>query len=435
MSACDTLNKVVIKKTNTIKWKKGNVPKKRRIFLNYSKTTQLYVATLVLLLLLPGCSRLRMTIRPDSVAVPAVQFDKKKSANIRVALVKSAKRVRVSSFREVKIYDMRTKKVIERMRLPADTQIAFRDSRIMIAGKKILVPRIRIVPAEKEYLSVQGKRYRGQIEILINTKSGGLSVINYIPMEQYLLGVVPNEVVSTWPEQALQAQAVAARTFAMYKMSGRAREDYDLDASVNSQVYRGLDSEKDRTSQAVLKTRGIVAMSKGKYIAAFYHSNCGGHTTNVKDVWGSQMHYLIGSSCGFCDKGPHYRWEHRISKKDLEKRLKRKKIIKHSLQRLELIGRDSGGRVKTVRIHHSNGQRDIKAAAFRMAIGPDIIRSTKFYIRSDGNNLVFKGNGWGHGVGLCQEGALGMARSGYHYRDIIRHYYPGVDIHTVKISK
>ena len=403
------------------------------MYSSHSKVIKICIAALVLSSLLPGCSRFYLTIRPDTVAVPPVKYERKKSGNIRVALVKSAKRVGISSSREVKIYDMRTKKIIDRMRLTADTQVTLRDGRIMLAGKTLPAPRIRLVPAKNEYLSVRGKRSRGQIEVLINQESGGLLAVNYIPLEQYLFGVVPNEMISTWPEQALQAQAVAARTFALYKMSGCATKEYDLDASVNSQVYGGLDSEKESTSRAVLQTQGVVAMSNGKYIAAFYHSNCGGHTANVKDVWGSQLRYLAGSLCGFCDNGPHCRWEHQLTKQELETRLKKRKVIQHKIQRLELIGRDSGGRIQMIRIQHTAGHKDIKAAAFRMLIGPDIIRSTKFYVHSNGKNIIFKGKGWGHGVGLCQEGAYGMARSGYQYRDILRHYYPGVDIHKISI--
>jgi len=381
-----------------------------------------------LVIFLSGCAQLRSVTKPGPGPSPIKVSKDKRSVNIRVALVKHAKRVKISSYHKVKIFDMRTRKIIGNTRLTEDTQIVIRDGRIMIAGHSLYTPRIRLVPATGEFLSVNGRRYRGQIEVKINEAQGDLLIVNYIPLEQYLLGVVPNEVVPTWPAEALKTQAIASRTFALYKMSGRAQYDYDLDASVNSQVYGGLDSEKATTSMAVRDTRGLVAVFHGKYIAAFYHSNCGGHTADVKEVWGSKMAYLSGTFCGFCDNGPHFTWSQSMPKAEISARLRKRGIPVQKITRLELVGRDSSGRVKAIRVYHTAGSEEIRTAAFRMMIGPDKIRSTKFYIQDAGKKVVFKGKGWGHGVGLCQEGACGMARSGFSYRDILRHYYPGIEI-------
>ncbi|MBN1596138.1 SpoIID/LytB domain-containing protein [candidate division FCPU426 bacterium] len=380
-----------------------------------------------------GCARLGRMVKPTRAHPPESTKAERKFTNIRVALMKQAKRINLSSARPVKIYDMQTKKNPDQVQLQADAQLVIRDGKMMLAGRSLDSPVIRFVPPANEYIRVNGKRYRGQIEIALTDQQEGFLVVNYIPLEEYLLGVIPNEVLSSWPEQALQAQAVAARTFALYKMSGRAQDRYDLDASVNNQVYGGLDSEKESTNQAVRATEGWVALYEGKYIAAFYHSNCGGHTANVSDVWGSKMDYLCGTACGFCDNGPHFTWKNTVPQVELAARLRKHNLAVNGECHLELIGRDSGGRVTTVRIRHAGGTEEVKAAAFRMMIGPDVIRSTKFYLQEREKQFVFTGKGWGHGVGLCQEGAYGMARSGYRFQDILQHFYPGIVLRKIRL--
>ncbi len=390
------------------------------------------ILVLGLLVLASGCSTLWKTFKREPRPEPTPEArEPRKLENIRVSLLKQAKRVKVSSFRPVKIYNMQSKKLIGKKRLGEDNLILIRDGRIIFDQQFLPATRLRLVPEKDEYLTVNGKRYRGQIDISVDAEHGGLLVVNYLPLELYLQGVVPREVPAAWPAEALKVQAVAARTFALYKMSGRAKYAYDVDASVNSQVYGGLDSEKKRSNEAVAATRGRVMIYQDKFIAAFYHANCGGATANVRNVWGGEMAYLGGVSCGFCEEGPHYSWEYSMSQEDLTTRLQKRNSRLGRVKRIEPAKRDHSGRLRTVKITHSLGQEDMKAAAFRMLVGPDKIRSTKFYVENQRAAIQFKGQGWGHGVGLCQEGARGMARSGFTYRDILRHYYPGTELRRV----
>ncbi len=391
-------------------------------------------AGIAFLVISAGCARIQPMIKPapHPLAPPIISDKVKRLINVRVLLLKSSRSIRVSSLRAVKVYDMRTKKIIMRTRLNDDAQVLIRDGRLLLDRQFLDASRIRLVPHPGEYIKVRGIRYRGQIDIACHNLNDGLQVVNYIPLEDYIQGVVPNEVPSSWPMEALKAQAIAARTFALYKMSGRHGQPYDLDASTNSQVYRGWDSEKEKSNLAVKHTRGLVAIYQSKFIAAFYHSNCGGRTDNVRNVWGSDIQYLNGGVCGFCDNNHHSRWTFEIPKAEIGARLRRHNIPVSEIQNLEIQGRDSSGRVLNIRLGHTGGSENLKASAFRMIIGADRIRSTNFYIKDQGRSLEFNGKGWGHGVGLCQEGARGMARAGYACNEILKHYYTGIEIRRLK---
>lgn len=404
--------------------------------MNFSSTSGIIlnrvmvIITLLFNLILTGCATVKSGGKGqlEGVSSASVSEEKRHLQNIRVQLFNNTRRISLNASQPVKIFNMHTRQVFNQGLINTDYQVTAKDGRLVLGGKFVSPSVVRFVPAQGDYLGVNGKRYRGQIEVLVNSGGGGLQVINYIPLESYLAGVVPNEVSPAWPDEALKAQAIAARTFALYKMSGRTQMDYDLDDSVSSQVYGGVDSEKKSTTEAVKATEGLVAVEAGKFIAAFYHSNCGGHTANVKDVWGGGLDYLSGVDCGFCEQGPHARWSEELGGEELKQRLKKSLPNLQSVTGLDVKDRDSSGRVKTVQIRHSGGAEEIKAPVFRMLIGPDCIRSTQFEILPRGRSWQFNGQGWGHGVGLCQEGAMGMARNGYTYRDILRHYYPGAEI-------
>ncbi len=358
----------------------------------------------------------------------------KRFANIRVALVQNRSQVKITCEGPVKIYDMHTRNVLLSTRLSPDALALVRDNRIILDRQVLPSDRIRLVPGDPQhYLSVAGNAYRGQIEISLGREPGTLLVVNYVPLEEYLLGVVPNEVPYQWPLEALKAQAVAARTFALYKMSGRADDPYDLDASMYSQVYRGLGSERDSTTRAVSLTRQIIAVYQGRFIAAFYHSNCGGQTADVREVWGGNIDYLEGTACGFCQDGPHFSWQVTLSDQEIARALTQHNVAVRGLLGLKISGYHSDGRAREIIVRQAGGETRVPASIFRMALGPDKIKSTIFQVRQAGRDFIFAGKGWGHGVGLCQEGALGMAQAGYGFEDILKHYYPGIEIRRLEL--
>ncbi len=376
---------------------------------------------------LSGCSTVNSKRKgafyPKTMSIPT---GTQRMDNVRVALFQNLPRVRMSTTGgTVKIHDMNTRSVMAEVSLKDDAQLTARDQHFVLNGQTLLAQKIRFVPAENEFLKCNGLRYRGQIEVTCNARNGIL-VVNILPLEDYLKGVVPNEVQHTWSMEALKAQAVAARTFVLTRMAGSGNNAYDVEAGTNSQVYKGLDSERESTNVAVAATTRMVATNQGKFISAFYHSNCGGHTADVRNVWGNDIAYLKGVTCGFCNNSPHATWSLTLSISELPHMLGQRNI--KQLRTIDVMGRLPDGRVMSLEIVHESGKEIMKAPAFRMLIGPERLKSTAFEIQPEGKNIVFKGRGWGHGVGLCQEGAAGMAKAGYGFSDILEYYYPGIDI-------
>lgn len=276
-----------------------------------------------------------------------------------------------------------------------------------------------------EAVRVAGKRYHGGL--LLQAQGSQLLLINVVGLEDYLQGVLPSEVPSDWPLEALKAQAVAARTFAMGKVQKAHGLPYDLDDSTASQVYGGLDGEKPRSNEAVDSTRGLLLTWRGALAETFFHSNSGGHTADASEVWGGQAPgYLLGVLDTESEDQRHYAWNAVVPREQAERALVNAGLWQGFLE--DVVGRErsESGRWNSVELLGRGANRKvIKGNAFRMALGGDRLRSTRFRVHLRGDDLVFDGLGWGHGVGLSQEGAYTLAREGRGYRGILDHYYPG----------
>ncbi len=382
------------------------------------------LSTVLLVVLMAGCSttmRLRSTYHP---LLPNAQEAREWLKNIRVAIAKHCQEALILSDAPVSVYDMNTRQKLMTLDTALEPRWSLKGRHLWTGSHLYSAAEIRLVPLAGHYLSVNGVPYRGQLSLLPNSENG-LTVINILPLDDYLQGVVPNEMRAQWPLEALKAQALAARSFAVYKMSGRRNADFDLDATVNSQVYRGMASEQASTNEAVQQTHNLIVAYQQQVIAAFYHSNCGGHTADVRDVWGGNYAYLQGVACTYCRQGPHFTWSFDLSKSQMQKLFTRYHQDCRDIKNVRILSRDHSGRVQKLQIRHSGGSFEMQGAAFRMMVGADKIRSTHFDLSDQGPVLHFTGQGWGHGVGLCQEGAKGMAEQGARAEAIIRYYYPG----------
>jgi len=297
-------------------------------------------------------------------------------------------------------------------------------------GNEIFGPSVRLSSfSDGEMLRVNGRRYRDGIKISLNSK-GNLSVINELGVEGYLYGVMAREVSPEWHIEALKAQAVVSRTYVMKNLGKHDREGFDLSATITSQVYGGVEAEDDRSSKAVDLTRGEVITYNGELIKSFFHSNCGGHTEDVYYAWeGEQsLPYLKGRACPFCKESYQYYWEKTIEKEMVKKKLNENGYDAGDIKKIKVLRRSPSGRVICLRIYHKRGHLDIRASNFRMVMDPNLIRSTLFAMEWMGSRIKFYGRGWGHGVGMCQWGAKGMAERGANYRQILQYYYPGTKV-------
>lgn len=291
---------------------------------------------------------------------------------------------------------------------------------------------VRLSPTGGAHLYVGIRPYRGIIE-LRPTPAGRLTVVNELDLEEYLYGVVKMEMDPRWPSEALKAQAVAARTLALYSLNRFQAEGYDVRATTDSQVYGGVLAEDPRTSAAVDETHGIVMTYQGRPILAVYHSDSGGHTESSEYVWGGNYPYLRGVPDPYANDAAGHEWVSRIDLPAMEERLRRAGKPISGLIGIENVGLSPSGRVLTVHLLTNRGPVELKATEFRALVGSDSLRSTLFTVRVVATEVPvveFDGRGSGHGVGMSQWGARGQALQGRSYVDILRYYYANVTVES-----
>ncbi|MFL5486976.1 MAG: SpoIID/LytB domain-containing protein [Gemmatimonadaceae bacterium] len=296
-----------------------------------------------------------------------------------------------------------------------------------------------------------GKRYRGVLRIA-QTDSGFL-VVNELPMDSYLRGVVPLEIGNRTAAEfaAVQAQAVAARTYA-YKHLTAARA-FDMYSTVQDQVYGGVDAEKPQSDSAIMTTADIVVLYNGQPISTPYHSTCGGTTAAVTEVWYNQSDepYLRavsdripGRDAFYCDPSPRFAWTQNYDASSLRAVMEKylatyTNAPKSNIGRITDIseqGRTPSGRVRALTVQTESGSYTLRGNDIRFVLRDPkgaILNSTYFNFSSakangEVSSLTIAGRGYGHGIGMCQWGAIGRARAGQNFRTILETYYPGTTI-------
>ncbi|SFH45345.1 SpoIID/LytB domain protein [Tindallia magadiensis] len=289
---------------------------------------------------------------------------------------------------------------------------------------------IYVVSAGQDYtnsiIKIGSKKYRGAVTAL-RDNNNRLTIINVLPMEKYLYGVVPREVPHSWPEEALKAQAVAARGFAVASLNKYENLGFHLCSTVNSQVYGGYEAEQQRTNHAVDATRGQVITYNGHLAIPYYHSTSGGHTEDSENIWTNAVPYVRGVTDQYSSSSPHTNWEKTVSTKEAQDLLRNHDIRVGELENMYVSEISSNGRVLSFMVEGSLGHRELIKQESRNVFG---LRSSWFQLEYDTKNDIyyFEGKGFGHGIGMSQYGAKGMAEAGYRYEDILKHYFTGVSI-------
>ncbi len=261
----------------------------------------------------------------------------------------------------------------------------------------------------------------------------GLMVINAVDLEEYVKGVVPSEVSSSWHQEALKVQAIAARTYALYQRMINAGHDYHLVGSIQDQVYRGRHGVDPRVQQAVEDTRGIVVTHLNAPILAAFSSTAAGQTEDAINVWSKDLPYLKGVECPFDTNSPYYQWRASFKVEDLETNLRQKGMAVGTIASVTPISYSRAGRVAKVRILHSNGELILRGEDLRRVVGYAVIPSTQFEVEAVGSELVLSGYGAGHAVGLCQWGAKELAELGYPFPAILQYYFPGTELKDARL--
>lgn len=276
-------------------------------------------------------------------------------------------------------------------------------------------------------VAVNGRPYRGIVEVR-KKANGLLQVINDLDIEDYLKGVIAAEIPNDWDMEALKAQAVASRTYAVYQKRASGKRAYHILDTVDSQVYLGVRGERRRALSAVERTRGEIVLYDGEVIAAFYHSSCGGHTEDASVLWGIDEPYLKGVDCNCQEISAYGLWEKRFSIPTVVGALRRDGYRLDRIDSVECGMLTPGGRVMDVRFRSRGNSTSVPAETIRAALGYSRVPSIFFEPELIDSEVVFSGRGLGHGVGLCQWGALELARRGFGYKAILKHYYPGTTI-------
>gem|GEM_PF-1471512 len=302
------------------------------------------------------------------------------------------------------------------------------------------------------------KEFRG--ELLIKHLSNQIIVINNIKLDEYLYSVVGKEMGKDKPLEALKTQAVVARTVVLYRKNNKIHKDFDVCCGQHCQVYDGILSESETTIQAVNETLGEVITYNNKLTHPFFHANCGGITSSGEKffcdkTYLSEVSDVVDNNFSISEENLYYwyltppelyckdsqfvhlgvsRWLRVIKKNELEKYLNNKFKIGNKLKDIKILSREKNGHIKKLKIIGNKKTVEIKKEHIIRNIVPNgSLKSSSFIIEYNKNNdcYYFWGAGWGHAVGMCQSGSCGLAERGKNYVDIIKHYYPDVEIEKI----
>jgi stage II sporulation protein D len=348
---------------------------------------------------------------------------------VRVAIMQDATflRLKVKGFYEA--VDVKNNKILYRGR-NLNTTVTVYAGGILLGDVKFESSKVLIKPDDPQAALINGRMFRGDIHFIKNNNTG-FSVINYIELEDYIKGILYHEASHYWPQEALKAQAIVCRTYAVYQMQENKNKDFDVTSDIYSQVYGGRTSERYRTNKAVDETKDEILAYQGKVFPAYFHATCAGHTEDASMLWNINIPPLKGVPCGFCKDSPHFNWHYVLSLDELGDKLAKAGYKINNIEDIVILGRDDSGRITDLKLISIKKEIKISAKDFRNIMGPNFIRSANFKVDIIKNDAVFEGFGWGHGVGLCQWGAYFMAKQGYNTAEILKYYYPGSDVKLI----
>jgi len=367
-----------------------------------------------------------------SFAVSQTPADVEKGNNpvMRVLVLDNRDSISLTAKGVYRVYSMPSEKLLTGGYI-LHTKVRASEQGIMFGLRELKFSKIRVTVPDGALIYLDGRSFRGSVDI-IKKDNMKLSVINRIALEEYLYGVLYNEVSHRWPIEAIKAQAITARTFALYQARQNKLQDYDLTNDIYSQVYSGATSERWSTTRAVKLTLGKVLAYKGDIFPTYYHATCGGKTEDAANLWNIDMEPLKGSECGFCKESPHYKWTKNIPLPEIEQKLGESGYKVGKIKSVIVMARNKSGRVDKIEIKDdSDVSCMLTGKDFRKMVGPNDLRSTNFEPSINNDKLVLSGIGWGHGVGMCQWGAKGMAGHGKNAEEILKIYYPGAEITAI----
>lgn len=311
------------------------------------------------------------------------------SPTVRIGIVNGKDSVTISGQRPYKIIKTNENSVIAKGEVNDKWQIEYRDGQLYLNNQLQNAPLVfRMEPGDdNEYLIVDGRRYRGELEIRPSVTKKGLTVIELLPLEEYIYGIIPGEISPAWPMEAVKAQAVAARTYALYHIGKHQKDGFDLCVTTDCQVYGGREVEDPRGNWAVDATRGMMVTYNNKLVPTFFHSSSGGYTENIENVWNEKIDY-VRAVPDFDQKSPYFQWKSAFTLDEVTKRLIASGYKIGNLQGIKLSPLASGvnespdrgvsGRVKTITFIGSDQTVNLTGNAVRQLFK---LNSTLFDIK------------------------------------------------------
>jgi len=396
-----------------------------------------FYSLLILSLCLTGCGK-----KPSADQTP--QMDASDDFLVRVLLLKDVVEAAITSPASIAIVS----DVGEEKEYSGGLNVTIFNGQLKINNDSFAGQNFEVKTSSPDIFSVNGQRYRGCLKFIVDAEKNVFSVINVVPLEPYLGGVVGAEMPDYWEPQALKAQAIASRTYCLYiKKRFGVNRDYDMRKSQANQVYKGIDAESKQVWNAVNETKGMVLMCLGpdgseNIFPTYYSSTCGGHTEDTKNVFGDEFPALKGVACQYCKnvaKPKYYFWPNvKFDHKTVSERLigryssleKLEEIVDIAIKKQSVYTNFT--RITAVTLIGVNGKTDwLRAEDFRLAIDPSgrKIKSTIFKLTKEDDGWLFQsGRGFGHAVGMCQCGVQAMARQDADFKRILEFYYPSSKI-------
>ena len=302
---------------------------------------------------------------------------------------------------------------------------------LLLAGAIQAGRAIVVAPVDPRYpLSIDGTIYRGAA-IVDTASDGSLDVINVVDLERYLSSVVGSEMDPSWPQAALQAQAIVARTYAVAHLGTREWLGYDLRAGEQDQAYKGVEAETPSVVAAVSATRGKILVAGADVVHAYY-SDCDGGYTSSGDALDDPQPYLVAQHDPYCETSPDDTWNASVDASSFASALRGRYGDIGAVVSAAVGARDESGRALSIAVTGTKDSRVIPATAFRMLAGAHVVRSTRIDSISVSNGVIrVAGEGFGHGVGMAQWGARGMAEAGKSADEILKFYYRGAQFASI----
>jgi stage II sporulation protein D len=349
------------------------------------------------------------------------------AGDIRVAIAEGLRTVEVGGG-PMMVSDLVGRAVVEDS--PTWLRATWTSVAIEVSGGGRRVDGLRVAPGDTGFLRLNGREYPGALEII--RTGDALTVINELPLEEYLAGAVKAEAGDKMPLEMLKAQAVVARTYAAYHRRLNAEKAFHLVASTLNQQYVGRVPTESPVWAAVRDTADQVLLWNGELFPAFYHTDSGGHTEDPRVVFAaSNMPALKPVRVDFPSASPHHRWRLDLPLADLSAALLRGGVAVGRVMKLDVLERSTSLRVARIAVRGTAGTVTLRGSDLRRLVGYDTLKSTLFAVAVTGPVVRFVGRGYGHGVGLDQWSAKTMADQGYRAEEIVAYYYPGAVLTTL----